>query len=120
MPALRTTDFTEVLSQLTKTGGFLIRQVFYPALSQLIGQRLRVHVYDDHIEALVSATFVVSHPRRRGRDDGQRVIASIAETESMSCDVARKRFEGRPMVTAFSVSGLLGAWGRIYKEKLDK
>jgi len=73
LPARRTTDFTEVVARVTKTGGFLVHQVFYSAPSQLIGQRLRVHVYDDRIEAFLGATAVVTHPRRRGRDDGVRV-----------------------------------------------
>jgi hypothetical protein len=73
LPVRRTTDFTEVVSRVTKTGGFLVHQVFYSAPSQLIGKRLRVHVYDDRIEAFLGATCVVTHPRRRGRDDGQRV-----------------------------------------------
>ena len=73
LPARRTTDFTEVIARVTKTGGFLVHQVFYSAPSQLIGQRLRVHVYDDRIEAFLGATHVVTHPRRRGREDGLRV-----------------------------------------------
>ena len=73
LPARRTTDFTEVVARVTKTGGFLVHQVFYSAPSQLIGKRLRVHVYDDRIEAFLGATRVVTHPRRRGRDDGVRV-----------------------------------------------
>ena len=73
LPARRTTDFTEVVARVTKTGGFLVHSVFYSAPSQLIGQRLRVHVYDDRIEAFLGATHVATHPRRRGRDDGVRV-----------------------------------------------
>ena len=73
LPARRTTDFTEVVARVTKTGGFLVHQVFYSAPSQLIGKRLRVHVYDDRIEAFLGATSVVTPPRRRGRDDGVRV-----------------------------------------------
>jgi hypothetical protein len=73
LPARRTTDFTEVVSRVTKTGGFLVHSVFYSAPSQLIGKRLRVHVHDDRIEAFLGATRVVTHPRRRGRDDGVRV-----------------------------------------------
>jgi len=73
LPARRTTDFTEVVARVTKTGGFVVHQVFYSAPSQLIGQRLRVHVYDDRIEAFLGATHVVTHPRRRGREDGLRV-----------------------------------------------
>ncbi|MCZ0961271.1 IS21 family transposase, partial [Paracoccus sp. EF6] len=36
-------------------------------------QRLRVHLYDDRIEAFLGSTLVVSHPRARGRGDGHRV-----------------------------------------------
>jgi hypothetical protein len=73
LPARRTTDFTEVVARVTRTGGFLVHTVFYSAPSQLIGKRLRVHVYDDRIEAFLGATPVVTHPRRRTRSDGARV-----------------------------------------------
>ena len=73
LPARRTTDFTEIVTRVTRTGGFLVHSVFYSAPSRLIGQRLRVHVYDDRIEAWVGGTHVVSHPRLRQRDDGRRV-----------------------------------------------
>ena len=59
--------------RVTRTGGFLAYSVFCSAPSRLIGQRLRVHVYDDRIEAFLGATRVVKHPRRRGRDNGVRV-----------------------------------------------
>ena len=35
--------------------------------------RLRVHLYDDRIEAWLGATRVLSHPRKRGRKDGRRL-----------------------------------------------
>ncbi len=73
LPARRTTDFTEVVARVTRTGGFLVHSVFYSAPSRLIGQRLRVHVYDDRIEAWLGGTHVVSHPRQRARNDGRRV-----------------------------------------------
>lgn len=73
LPPQRTTDFTEVVARVTRTGGFLVNQVFYSAPARLIGQRLRVHVYDDRIEAWLGGTHVVSHPRRRSRRDGVRI-----------------------------------------------
>ena len=73
LPERRTTDFTECVVRVVRTGGFLVHSVFYSAPSQLIGQRLRVHVYDDRIEAYLGATHVVSHPRLRGRKNGKRV-----------------------------------------------
>jgi hypothetical protein len=73
LPQRRTTDFTEIVVPVTRTGGFLVKSIFYSAPSQLIGQRLRVHLYDDRIEAFLGGTLVVSHPRARGRGDGHRV-----------------------------------------------
>ena len=72
LPARRTTDFTELVARVTRTGGFQIHGVFYSAPARLIGQRLRVHVYDDRIEAYLGGTHVVSHPRARTRDGGRR------------------------------------------------
>ena len=73
LPARRTTDFTEVVARVTRTGGFLVHGVFYSAPSQLVGKRLRVHVYDDRIEAFLGTSRVVTHPRHRARRDGARV-----------------------------------------------
>ena len=73
LPARRTTDFTEIVAPVTRTGGFLVNSVFYSAPSRLIGQRLRVHVHDDRIEAFLGATQVVSHSRLRSCGDGRRL-----------------------------------------------
>jgi hypothetical protein len=73
LPQRRTTDFTEIVVPVTRMGGFLVKSIFYSAPSQLIGQRLRVHLYDDRIEAFLGCTLVVTHARARGRVDGHRV-----------------------------------------------
>ncbi len=51
LPPRRTTDFAELVARVTRTGGFLVHGVFYSAPARLIGHRLRIHVYDDRIEA---------------------------------------------------------------------
>jgi hypothetical protein len=73
LPARRTADFTESVVQVVRTGGFLVKQIFYSAPSRLIGQRLRVHIYDDRIEAYLGSSHVVSHPRARGQGNGARI-----------------------------------------------
>ena len=73
LPAQRTSDFTEIVVQVVRTGGFLVNQIFYSAPSRLIGQRLRVHIYDDRIEAYLGSSHAVSHPRARGQKSGARV-----------------------------------------------
>ncbi len=73
LPPRRTTDFAELVARVTRTGGFLVHSVFYSAPARLIGHRLRIHVYDDRIEAWLGATRVVTHPRRRAAGGGRRV-----------------------------------------------
>ena len=73
LPKRRTTDFTEHVVRVARTSGFHIHSVFYSAPSRLIGQRLRVHVYDDRIEAYLGSTHVLTHTRLRGRKNGSRV-----------------------------------------------
>lgn len=73
LPARRTADFTEIVVPVVRTGGFLVKQIFYSAPSRLVGQRLRVHIYDDRIEAYLWSSHVASHPRARGQKSGDRV-----------------------------------------------
>ena len=73
LPRRRTTDFTEIIVRVTRTGGFLAHGVFYSAPARLVGQRLRVHLYDDRIIAYLGSTKVVSHPRVRSSGGGPRV-----------------------------------------------
>ena len=65
LPTRRTTDHDEILVTVTRTGGFLLRRVFYTVPSQLIGHRLRVRLYDDRLECLLGSTLVATLPRGR-------------------------------------------------------
>ncbi len=65
LPPRRTTDFEEDLVTVTRSGGFLLRRVFYTVPSRLIGHRLRVHIYDDRIECLLGSEPVLTLPRGR-------------------------------------------------------
>jgi hypothetical protein len=46
LPDRRTTDYEEARVQVTSSGGFMLRRVFYSVPSRLIGYRLNVHLYD--------------------------------------------------------------------------
>ena len=65
LPPRRTTDFEEDLVTVTRSGGFLLRRVFYTVPSRLIGHRLRVRIYDDRIECLLGSEPVLTLPRGR-------------------------------------------------------
>jgi hypothetical protein len=65
LPPRRTTDFEEDLIVVTRSGGFLLRRVFYTVPSRLIGHRLRVRIYDDRIECFLDGEPVLTLPRGR-------------------------------------------------------
>lgn len=65
LPPRRTTDHDEVLVTVTRSGGFLLRRVFYTVPSRLIGHRLRVRLYDDRLECFLGSTLIVTLPRGR-------------------------------------------------------
>lgn len=77
LPPRRTTDHDEALVIVTRSGGFLLRRVFYTVPSRLIGHRLRVRLYDDRLECLLGTTLVVTLLRGRppqGRADRSRTV----------------------------------------------
>ena len=65
LPERRTTDYEEAIVQVTSSGGFDLRRVFYTVPSRLIGHRLRVRIYDDRLECFLGATPILT--LRRGR-----------------------------------------------------
>jgi hypothetical protein len=65
LPPRRTGDFEEGLVTVTRSGGFLLRRVFYTVPSRLIGHRLRVRLYDDRVECFLGAEPVLTLPRGR-------------------------------------------------------
>lgn len=65
LPPKRTTDHDEALVNVTRSGGFLLRRVFYTVPSRLVGHRLRVRLYDDRLECFLGGTLVVTLPRGR-------------------------------------------------------
>ena len=64
LPERRTTDYEEVRVQVTSSGGFMLRRVFYSVPSRLIGHRLNVHLYDYRLECLLGSTQLLT--LRRG------------------------------------------------------
>lgn len=72
LPKRRTTDFEEVIVTVTRSGGFVLRQVFYTVPSRLIGHRLRARIYDDRLELFVGGSHLFDLPRARTPGRGKR------------------------------------------------
>ncbi len=71
LPDRRTADFEDVSVQVTSSGGFTLRKVFYTVPSRLIGHRLRVRLYDDRLDVFIGATLLMTAPRGRASPAGK-------------------------------------------------
>jgi len=67
LPVRKTADYEEVHVDVTSSSAFILRKVFYSVPSRLIGQRLRVHLFDDRLEGFQGSTLLFT--LRRGRSD---------------------------------------------------
>ena len=63
LPQYRTIDFKEVTCRVTTSSTILVQKVVYSVPSRLIGQRLRVHLYNDHLSCYLGSDPVLDLPR---------------------------------------------------------
>ena len=76
LPVRRTAEFEEIPARVSKYAIFTLKGVLYSVPSQLIGHRLMVRQYAQHVEGWLGGQCVVSLPRARPLE-GQRVGRSI-------------------------------------------
>jgi transposase len=76
LPTRRTAEFEEIPARVSKFAIFTLKGVLYSVPSQLIGHRLMVRQYAQHVEGWLGGQCVVSLPRARPMQ-GQRVGRSI-------------------------------------------
>jgi len=63
LPVRRTTDYSEQVVPVTTSSTIEVKRVLYSVPARLIGERLRLHIFDDRIEAFVGSTRAVTLPR---------------------------------------------------------
>ena len=63
LPRRRTTDYSEQVVAVTTSSTIEVKRVLYSVPACLIGERLRLHIFDDRIEAFVGATRAVTLTR---------------------------------------------------------
>jgi hypothetical protein len=76
LPVRRTAEFEEIPARVSKYAIFTLKGVLYSVPSQLIGHRLMVRQYAQHVECWLGDQCVVSLPRAKA-GEGQRVGRSI-------------------------------------------
>lgn len=63
LPARRTGDYSEQVVSVTTSSTIAVKRVLYSVPARLIGERLRLHIFDDRIEGFLGATRAVTLPR---------------------------------------------------------
>ena len=63
LPARRTTDYSEQVVPVTTSSTIEVKRVLYSVPSRLVGERLRLHIFDDRIEAFVGSAQAATLPR---------------------------------------------------------
>jgi len=63
LPRRRTGDSSEQVVVVTTSSTIEVKRVLYSVPARLIGERLRLHAFDDRIEAFVGATLAITLPR---------------------------------------------------------
>ena len=63
LPVRRTTDYSEQVVPVTTSATIEVKRVLYSVPARLVGERLRLHLFDDRIEAFVGAARAITLPR---------------------------------------------------------
>lgn len=71
LPAVRCINYEQTVVTVTSAGSFTLRKVLYTVPSRLIGQRLRVRIYDDHLELFLGNAPLMKRPRGRPGPNGK-------------------------------------------------
>lgn len=84
LPDRRTTDFTDLTVSVTRNSTIIVDRVVYSVPSRLIGHKLRIHLYDDRLQAYLGADLVfetarlrMSRPMRGRKIDYRHVIKTL-------------------------------------------
>jgi transposase InsO family protein len=86
LPAADFAAYSEVAVKVTRSSTIEVRHVLYTVPSQLIGHRLRIHLYHDRLQCYVAQSLAVTLPRvypppgasRARRVDYRHVIHALA------------------------------------------
>lgn len=87
LPLHRTADYTERIVPVSTSSTIQVKRVLYTVPSRLIGERLRVNIYDYRLEAYLGTSLTVTLPRAFTTDNNHRarqvdyrhVIKSLAK-----------------------------------------
>ena len=115
-------DYTEERVRVTSSSTIKIKSIIYSVPSRLIGETLKVHVYDDRLECFVGAIHTVTIERvRKRRDyvhriDYRHLMDGLNGTEtSLLFELISDRYERRSIV--ITCNQPFQQWDAIFEDK---
>jgi len=72
LPLQRTADYTEKVVPVSTSSTIQVKRVLYTVPSRLIGERLRVHIYDNRLDVYLGSTLTVTLTRTFASDNNHR------------------------------------------------
>jgi transposase InsO family protein len=72
LPLQRTADYTEKVVPVSTSSTIQVKRVLYTVPSRLIGERLRVHIYDNRLDVYLGSTLTVTLLRAFASDKNHR------------------------------------------------
>lgn len=90
LPTRRSSDYSEQVVPVTSSGTIEVKRVLYSVPARLIGERLRLHIFDDRIEGFLGATravtlarvYAVNHERARAIDYRHLIAALVRKPQA--------------------------------------
>lgn len=90
LPTRRSSDYSEQVVAVTSSGTIEVKRVLYSVPARLIGERLRLHIFDDRIEGFLGATravtlprvYTVNHERARAIDYRHLIAALVRKPQA--------------------------------------
>jgi hypothetical protein len=74
LPERKTTDYAEERAPVTNSSTILVKGVVYSVPSRLIGETLKIHLYDDRLECFVGGDRVITLERKRRKKSYEKQI----------------------------------------------
>ncbi len=72
LPLQRTADYTETVVRVSTSSTIQVKRVIYTVPSRLIGESLRIHIYDSRLEVYLGSTHTVTLQRIFTADNNHR------------------------------------------------
>jgi hypothetical protein len=103
LPLAKSADYTEIVAAVSTSSTIQVKRILYTVPSRLIGERLRVHIYDSRLDCYLGSALTITLPRafvsdhnRRGRQVDYRHIISSLEKKPQAFRYSKLRDDFLP------------------------